>query len=313
MLAASARLGMAEPEAALRRMDSLLAATPGIFEVIAKIVEAAEQDATELLLPLDQVRLLSPVPIPNSLRDCMAFERHLVQCMQTVAKWKFPPVHWCDRWVRRILGCGLLRPPNVWHQRPLYYKGNRRTVVGTGADVSWPAYSKRFDFELEFGVFIGRGGRDIPLDSARAHIGGYALFNDFSARDVQLKEMAGRLGPAKGKDFDTGNAIGPWLVSPDVINERELSFEARVNGETWCQTNARTMKYSFAEIIAYASQAETLYPGDFIGSGTLPNGCGLELDRWLCPGDVVELDGGPLGVLRNRVVNPSFRTKQARA
>jgi 2-keto-4-pentenoate hydratase/2-oxohepta-3-ene-1,7-dioic acid hydratase in catechol pathway len=90
-------------------------------------------------------------------------------------------------------------------------------VVGHGAEVIWPAATERLDFELEFGVFIGRGGKDIPESQATDHIAGYTIFNDFSARDVQLREMQGRLGPAKGKDFDTGNVIGPSLVTPDEL------------------------------------------------------------------------------------------------
>ena len=110
-----------------------------------------------------------------------------------------------------------------------------------------------------------------------------------------------RLGPAKSKDFDTGNAIGPWLVTPDEVSD-EITLRACVNGEEWSCGSSSEMHFSFAEIIEYISRDETLYPGDFIGSGTVPGGCGLELDRWLQPGDTVELEAEPLGILRNRVV-----------
>ncbi len=120
--------------------------------------------------------------------------------------------------------------------------------------------------------------------------------------------MQGRLGPAKGKDFDTGNAMGPYLVTPDEVPDPyNLTMVARVNGEPWSRGNSGDMHFTFEDMIAYVSQDETLHPGEFIGSGTVGNGCGLELDRWLQPGDMVELEVEHLGVLRNRVVRPADR------
>ena len=273
---------------------------------LGTVEQLAETHSTSGALPtydLTQVQLLAPVSRPNSLRDCMAFEGHLINCTRTVVRWKLPPAVTLDRWCQRAFGRGFLRPPRVWYQRPVYYKGNPDAVVGHDAAVRWPAYTDRLDFELEFGIFIGKRGRDISEEAAADHIAGYAIFNDFSARDVQLSEMQGRLGPAKGKDFDTSNAIGPWLVTRDEIPDaRNLTMTARVNGDVWCEANSGDMHYSFEEIIAYISRDETLHPGDFIGAGTAPGGCGLELDRWLQPGDVVELEVERLGTLRNRVV-----------
>jgi 2-keto-4-pentenoate hydratase/2-oxohepta-3-ene-1,7-dioic acid hydratase in catechol pathway len=203
--------------------------------------------------------------------------------------------------MERLFGRGFLRPPPVWYERPIYYKGNPNSVVGHDADIQWPSFSKRLDFELEFGIFIGKAGRNIPASKANEYIAGYSLFNDFSARDTQAAEMAGRLGPAKSKDFDTGNAIGPWLVTPEEV-PGEITLRARINGEEWSSGSSSEMHFSFPEIIEYISRDETLYPGDFIGSGTVPGGCGLELDRWLQPGDIVELEADSLGVLRNRIV-----------
>ena len=145
----------------------------------------------------------------------------------------------------------------------------------------------------------------VPRERAREHIAGYTVFNDFSARDAQMREMAGRLGPAKGKDFDTGNAMGPFLVTTDEVPDPyALTMVARVNGEEWSRGRSGEMHHRFEDIIAHVSRDETLHPGEFIGSGTVGNGCGLELDRWIAPGDVVELEVEGLGVLRNRVVKP---------
>jgi 2-keto-4-pentenoate hydratase/2-oxohepta-3-ene-1,7-dioic acid hydratase in catechol pathway len=249
------------------------------------------------------LRLLAPVPRPRSIRDCMVFEQHLVQAMRTVVGWRCRPLAACDRWLVRCFGRGFLRVPRVWHQLPVYYKGNPNSVVGHQSRVAWPAYTERLDYELELGIYIGRRGRDIPVEAAHQHIAGYTIFNDFSARDIQLREMQGRLGPAKGKDFDTGNVMGPWLVTPDEIPDAaRLHMTARVNGELWSAADTSQMHFSFEQIIAHISQSETLYPGDFIAAGTVPGGCGLELDRWLQPGDTVQLEVEGLGTLCNTVI-----------
>lgn len=264
---------------------------------------AARQQPPGAAHRLDATALLSPLPRPRSIRDCMAFEKHVVQATRTVVKWHFRPLALLDAWMEKVRGRPLLAPPKVWHERPLYYKGNPASVVGPDAPVRWPKYAAKMDYELEFGIFIGRAGRDISRQQARDYIAGYTIFNDWSARDVQFREMAGRLGPAKSKDFDTGNALGPYLVTPDEIPDPyNLTMIARVNGEEWSRGSSREMRFTFEEMIAYISQDETLYPGDFIGSGTVGNGCGLELDRWLSPGDVVELEVAHLGILRNRLV-----------
>lgn len=256
---------------------------------------------------LEEVSLLSPLPRPESVRDCMAFEQHIINTIRVVGLKKLAPLDECIErtWGRkRTLA---YRNNKAWYERPIYYKSNRFSVVGAGADVRMPAYTQRFDYELEWGVYIGREGVDIPKERARDHIGGYTIFNDFSARDIQMKEMGGRLGPAKGKDFDTGNAIGPYLVTPDEVPDPyNLVMVARVNGEEWSRGTSGDMYWTFEDIIAYMSWSETLHPGEFIGSGTCSGsqgrGCGLEMGRFLKVGDVVELEVEGLGVLRNRVV-----------
>ncbi len=286
------------------QMLDLLKSEPETWQQVQRW-SAHVADQRLALTEMHTVGLASPVPIPASIRDCMEFRQHVVGSMQAIVRRLCRPIGWIDQLSSRVLRTPLIRPPRVWSERPLYYKGNCRSVIGTGSDVAWPRQTQQLDFELEFGVFIRGCCKDVSVETARHHIGGYSLFNDFSARDIQLREMQGRLGPAKGKDFDTGNAIGPYLVTPDEIDERSLDFEVRVNGETWSKSSSATMKLSFAELISFISRDETLYPGDFIASGTMPNGCGLELDRWLQVGDVIELDGGPLGVLRNQIVSAS--------
>jgi 2-keto-4-pentenoate hydratase/2-oxohepta-3-ene-1,7-dioic acid hydratase in catechol pathway len=261
----------------------------------------------QLLTTPERVRLLPPVPRPESIREFMAFEQHVINC----ARKRMPP--WrarADLWLEKLLGRDRTLAKRAclpWYERPVYYKGNRYAVVGHDSEVEIPRYCRRFDYELEFGIFLSRRGRDIPEHKARDHIGGYVIFNDFSARDIQAREMLGRLGPSKGKDFDTGNSMGPCLVTPDEVPDPyALAMSARINGDTVSLGNSSDMHFSFEEMIAYVSQNETLYPGEFFGGGTcsgaLGKGCGLEHGRFLQAGDVIELEVERLGVLRNRIV-----------
>lgn len=262
------------------------------------------------IVPVSDARFFSPLPVPESIRDAMAFEDHIINSIRKVG---LGPLAKLDELAERTFGRrrSLAHFLNrVWYERPVYYKSNRFSVVGHGEVVQIPSYAEVLDYELEWGVIIGKGGRDIPATSARDHIAGYTIFNDFSARRIQMREMKGRLGPAKGKDFDTGNAIGPWLVTPDDIPDPyNLTMTARVNGEEWSHGTTSDMHWSFEKIISYISQSETLYPGEFIGSGTCSGrqgkGSGLELGRSLEAGDVVELEVERIGILRNRIAPSS--------
>ncbi|MFC3227446.1 fumarylacetoacetate hydrolase family protein [Marinibaculum pumilum] len=241
------------------------------------------------VLALDTVRLLAPIPLPRRLRDCLVFEEHLLNSAKLLEE-------------KTGKGFDI---PEVWYRQPIYYKGNPYSVIGTGQDVIWPAYSQVMDYELELACIVGRGGADIPVEQARAHIFGLTVFNDCSARDAQADEMLGTLGPAKGKDFDTGNVLGPWIVTLDEIGEiGSLKMTARVNGEVRGGGSAGAMHHGFEQIIAYLSKSERLVPGEVIGSGTVGTGCGLEVGRYPQSGDVVELEIDRIGTLRNRFLMP---------
>jgi 2-keto-4-pentenoate hydratase/2-oxohepta-3-ene-1,7-dioic acid hydratase in catechol pathway len=190
----------------------------------------------------------------------------------------------------------------VWYRQPIYYRPSPLTVIGPEDEIEWPHYSSVLDYELEFGCFIGRRGRDIARDRARDYIFGYSIFNDISARDAQVMEMPGQLGPGKGKDFDTGNVIGPCIVTADALDPYALTMIARVNGEERCRASSSTMHWKFEDCIAQVSRSETLHPGEFLASGTVGGGCGLEIERYLAPGDVIELEVEGIGILRNRVI-----------
>lgn len=237
----------------------------------------------------DEVKLHAPVPRPRLLRDFILFEDHLKNGLRMVYKRRgeTPPEN--------------LEVPPIIKKIPIYYKGNPSTIIGPEETVVWPSYSKVMDYELEFACVIGKRGRDISAKDASKYIAGFTIFNDWSARDKQIEESEGGLGPAKGKDFCT--AIGPYLVTPDEIeNVYNLNMEVRVNGELRGQGNSGAMLRTFEEIIEYVSQSETLVPGDILASGTVGSGSGFEMGRQLEDGDVVELTIGSLGTLRNRVI-----------
>ena len=243
---------------------------------------------------IDQVRLRAPLPEPRQMRDFLSFEKHLRQARAN----------------RHLLGiAGMpsdpakVELPEVWYRQPIYYKCNRFSVVGTGTDVVWPRYSSVMDYELEFGCVIAKDGKNVSRAEAKPYIFGWCIFNDFSARDAQMAEMAGSLGPCKGKDFDTGNVLGPWLVTADEIADPyDLTMVARVNGEEWSRGSSRDMRFRFEDFIEHVSTDERIRAGEFFGSGTVGSGCGLELGKFLNDGDVVELEVSGLGVLRNKVV-----------
>lgn len=279
----------------------LIHAGPEAWEYVQKLVDALEGvDPSQVKgaqrqavgYPLQAVRLYPPLPRPMGLRDFYAFEAHVAAAHSIRGK----------------------EIPAEWYEFPVFYFSNPNATYGPEEVIPYPASTQALDFELEVACVIGAHGRDIRPEAAEAHIFGYTIFNDWSARDVQRREMRVGLGPAKGKDF--ASSLGPWIVTPDELADRaagrpgvyDLEMAARVNGVERSRGNWKDVHYSFAEMIARASADASLLPGEVLGSGTVGGGSLLELTRaegpWLQPGDVVELEIERLGVLRN-VVGPA--------
>ena len=249
------------------------------------------------------VKLLAPLPLPAQMRDFLCFEKHLLQSFARLRQVRAAAAPDPEKALREMEAQGTFSVPKVWYERPSFYKPSRFAVCGTDQDVAWPAYSQTIDYELEFACVIGTAGRDIAKDKARAHIFGYTIFNDFSARDEQSQEMLGNLGPGKGKDFDNSKPIGPCIVTADEIPDPyALEMIVRVNGEERGRGNTREMHWKYEDCIAFVSRSETVHPGELFCSGTVGNGSGLETGRFLDVGDVVELEVEKIGVLRNRIV-----------
>jgi fumarylacetoacetate (FAA) hydrolase len=258
----------------------------------AAIVNFAARGDTPLPLadpvPLAQVRLLPPVRRPGAVRDFYAFEAHV-------------------RTARERRG---LEMDADWYALPVFYFSNPHTIRGPDEVIPFPGTAE-LDYELEVAAVIGRDGADWSQDEALDAIAGYTVFNDFSARDVQRREMRQGLGPAKGKDFAT--ALGPFLVTPDELAGTRARpaavMVARVNGVEYSRGDLADLHHSFAALVAHASRDALVRRGDVIGSGTVGTGCILELSAvhgserypWLAPGDVVECEVEGIGVLRNLI------------
>ena len=255
-------------------------------EALGDLVEAAH---AEEALDAEDLEFGPPVLQPPSLRDFYAFEGH-VKTM----------------WERRG---GTV--PEAWYRLPIFYFSNVSEIRGPGEPVWCPAASQELDYELEVAALIDTPAHDLPAERGEEAIGGYLVFNDWSARDLQREETTVRLGPAKGKDF--ASSIGPWLVTPDEMADTRqgkgynLSMTASVNGTELSRGTWADIQFSFGEMIARASADVRLRPGDLIGSGTVGTGCLLEvkdeiLKRYLEPGDEVTLAVERLGTLTTPIV-----------
>jgi 2-keto-4-pentenoate hydratase/2-oxohepta-3-ene-1,7-dioic acid hydratase in catechol pathway len=294
-IAAAAQLAAVDP---IDDMQDLIDGGETALAQIRALFDDYADDPTHSRA-ITELTLHAPLPRPMQLRDMCIYPDHIRQAIMGM-----------QRVLARVNGqpvpeqIAVPEIPPPFCERPIYYKCNRLSVVGPDAVVRRPPSSRFFDFELELGIVIGRTGADISAANAADHVFGYCLYNDFSARDLQKIETAAGFGPCKGKDFDTGNAMGPWIVTSDEIpNPHALAMSARVNGETWCAGSSAGPLHSYWDVIAYLSRDETLHAGEVIGSGTINTGSGLEVDRFLRDGDVVEIEAQGIGVLRNRIAN----------
>jgi len=275
-----------KPHPVLASMQALIEADKPGLEIIESLVDS--HDSGDQVPCVEDV-LLPPL-IPVQMRDCLGFFQHIKNSMER---------HQAAQGLSDTVAKGGLI--ELFWKRPFWYKCNRMATVGTGTVVHWPAYSKLMDYEMEMGAIIWRRGVNIRKEDAGQHIFGYTIFNDFSARDAQADEMR-TLGPAKSKDFDGANVLGPCIVTADEFDFNAAKMISKVNGEIQNEGMASSINYTFADMIAFINQSETIYPGEMIGSGTVGGGCGLEVGRLLQSGDVVELEITGIGKIRNQVI-----------
>lgn len=265
-----------------------------------KQIASGSMNATSVAY--EDVELMAPVPLPTSARDAYAFRQHVASA-------------------RKNRGVDMIPE---FDQFPIWYFTNHNSFTGPGAIELMPDHFQRLDFELEIAIVVGKKGRNIKASQANEYIAGYCIYNDWSARQLQMEEMKLNLGPAKGKDF--ANSIGPFLVTPDELAQYaadpypghtgtsfNLEMKAWHNGDLVSEGNMNTMFWTFEEILERASYGADIYPGDVIGSGTVGTGCYLELNGthklenpdhepvWVKPDDIIDMEITGLGRLSNQV------------
>ena len=222
-----------------------------------------------------EVKLLAPLPRPNSLRDFSIFEEHMT----------------------RREGGGIPKRA-AWFRFPPYYKGNPDTIIGPEDPIPFPYYTQKLDLELEIGIILGRGGRNLSLEQAKQAIAGYTILIDCSARDRGETEF---LGPTKAKDWAT--VLGPCMVTADEIDEADLDVRITVDDEVWFEGNTSAPRSFLAHhLVAYASDNETLQPGDLLGTGTVSYSCSVDLHKWPQVGQRVRFEVEGIGTLEHAIV-----------
>lgn len=252
----------------------------GLYLFLEKVGDLNLKDGTPISFSHDdKISLRNPMDQISSYRDFYAHEKHVKKGFEKRGE----------------------EIPAAWYEIPAYYKGATNGFIGHEEEILWPSYTNILDYELELAMIVGREGKNIKVTNADKHIFGFTILNDISARDIQRKEMAIRLGPAKGKDFCS--ILGPVIVTYDEFEFKEpnLKMTAKINGKLWSEGYSGESHFSWAQMIEHVSKDEWIVPGDVFGSGTVGTGCGLELDKWIQPNDIIELEVEKIGKLINKV------------
>ncbi|WP_111656728.1 fumarylacetoacetate hydrolase family protein [Isoalcanivorax indicus] len=228
---------------------------------------------------------------PRSFRDGMLFERHWIQSSRGYVRRFMPSVYPLTRLYETVMRRPFpaFRPPALWQRQPIYYFGNHLSIVAGDTAVAYPDHTRAFDYELELGIVLGKPLHNASPEQALDAIGGFVVLNDFSGRDIQRAEMQSGFGPQKCKHFMS--SISQQLVTADEVLPRidALAGTVHLNGDLVTRTSTAGMRYSLGELLSFLSCNEPLFPGELIGTGTLPGGCGMEAGRLLERGDTLRL------------------------
>jgi 2-keto-4-pentenoate hydratase/2-oxohepta-3-ene-1,7-dioic acid hydratase in catechol pathway len=245
-------------------------------------LDATGIDGEQLLYRRDAVKLLAPLPRPASFRDCNCYLEHMSRAQRPIDP----------------------KPRNApkseaWYRYPVYYKGSCTAFAGPEDPAPWPYYTEFLDLELELGIVVGKEGRNLTVEQAANHIAGYTILVDSSCRDGQEREP---FGPNKRKDFHS--ALGPWLVTADEVDPEALPCKFEVDGEVWFEGNTGAPhSFSPAQLVAYISDSETIYPGDLIGTGTIADSCSMDTHKWIKLGQTARFSMTGLGSMSLKVVS----------
>lgn len=240
---------------------------------------------------------------PVSFRDFMLYEQHTIDASRGLVRRFHPTQHRVTSTVERLTRrpFPLFKPHALFYRQPTYYMSNHLTFVPSGTPVEFPIYSTALDFELEIGFVLAKPLLDATPAEALDAIGAFVVLNDFSARDVQRTEMASGFGPQKSKHFV--NSMSATAVTADEILPRidVLRGAVAVNGTQVSEVSSAGMQWTLGDVLAHASRSEQLWPGELFGTGTLPGGSGMELGRWLNPGDTLTLTLDGIGEITHQI------------
>jgi 2-keto-4-pentenoate hydratase/2-oxohepta-3-ene-1,7-dioic acid hydratase in catechol pathway len=296
-LAALGQRGPAQAPTLATQIVELLGAPA---ELRAAIMETAKN-----LDPVATAEANVVIPFePRSFRDFMLYESHAVAAARGFVRTQMPAVFQLVRAFEALTGGTFpkLKPHALWYRQPIYYMGNHLTFATDGEAVAVPSYARALDYELELGFVLALPLRDAAPETAEAAIGGFVVLNDFTARNAQLGEMASGFGPQKSKHFRS--ALSNVIVTADEILPRWRALQGfvRLNGTLLAEPSTAGARWSLGEVLAHASRAEQLYPGELFGTGTLPGGSGVETGHELTPGDRIEIGITGIGTLANPIV-----------
>jgi 2-keto-4-pentenoate hydratase/2-oxohepta-3-ene-1,7-dioic acid hydratase in catechol pathway len=261
-----------------------LAELPESFDTLKEFHHRIEERDDDIKsYNIEDVKLLSPVPEPAALIDFGLSPRHLMQSAKTMFKYELNPL------LRGIASLIVKRKLKKMAESKIlsYFKCNHNAVIGHNDTVFWPPYTSYLDIEPELAIVTGPGN----------YIAGYTIFNDSSARDVQMPEMTGG-GPARSKDFNSSKGVGPFLLTPDEIPD-PLALNVKVEiGERFIWKGT-TSEYSSSpeEVVEFMNSVFTTLPGTVIGMGTIPDCAGMDNDLWILPGEKITITFDSLGTL----------------
>lgn len=284
---------------------------PGEDDLLAFLAEgAAGRERAAAAMAADDAQEVDPstavLPFrPRSIRAFMLWEEHVIQSSRMLVKRFFPaPVAGVVGGFERLTGQTFpkLKPNARFREAPTFYVANHTSVLADGQPMWWPSHTTALDFELELACVLVRPLVDATPEEALDAVGGWFILNDWSARDVQADDARRNIfGPViKSKTF--ANSVGCDVLTADALPDwTTATGRVRVNGELWCEGRTANPQHSLGEMLAYASRGERLDAGDVISTGTMPGGCGLEIDRWIQLGDEVELEIDGIGTLTNRI------------
>lgn len=279
----------------LARGDEARAAAAAALERAAADPAAASADPGDAILPFQ----------PRSMRAFMLWESHYVASARALVENFFPPpLAKAVAAYERVTGRTFpkLKPNKRFYETPSFYVANHTATLADDEEMWWPSHTRYLDFELELAFVLARPLADATPEEATDAVGGWFVLNDWSARDVQAEDLReSPFGPVvKSKTF--ANSIGPDVLTADELPDWQAATgRVRVDGELWCEGTTAGAAHGIGAMLAYASAGERLAPGDAITTGTMPGCCGLELGRWIRPGQTVELEIDGIGTVANEI------------